>query len=101
MTIDPRLERMLPDILDDLGAGPAPDYTDLVLDRIARVRQRPAWVFPERWLPQGVSANLRAVQSVPWRLVALVALLAIGLVLAWILTGVGRERHFPAPSDLR
>jgi hypothetical protein len=47
MTAESRLERNLPGILDDLSAGPAPDYFDDVFARTARTRQRPGWTFPE------------------------------------------------------
>jgi hypothetical protein len=51
MTTFTRLERNLPDILGDLSAAPTPEYLDDVFVRTGRMRQRPAWTFPERWLP--------------------------------------------------
>ena len=51
MSGDPRIERRLPGILADLGAGAPPDYTDTILARTAATRQRPGWVFPGRWVP--------------------------------------------------
>jgi hypothetical protein len=58
MTAVTRLERDLPAILGDLSAGPAPDYLDDVFGRTGRSRQRPAWTFPERWLPWPTSLAL-------------------------------------------
>src|SRR5690349_19900526 len=51
MTVDARFERELPAILEDLYLGPAPDYRTDVLATAVRVRQRPSWTFPGRWLP--------------------------------------------------
>ena len=51
MNDDTRIERQLPQILTDLGAGSRPEYTEIILARTAAARQRPGWVFPERWLP--------------------------------------------------
>ena len=34
--------------------GPMPDYRDDIVRQTARMRQRPAWTFPERWLPVSV-----------------------------------------------
>ena len=74
------IERNLPGILDDLSAGPAPDYLDDVFARTGRMRQRPGWTFPERWLPVADIARTRAfAPAPPWRLIA-VALVVIALV---------------------
>ena len=53
MTASTRYERNLPGILDDLSAGPAPEYLDDVFARTGRMRQRPGWTFPKggsQWL---------------------------------------------------
>ena len=82
MTAPTRLERNLPGILDDLSAGPVPEYLDDVFARTGRMRQRPGWTFPERWLPVADIARTRAfAPAPPWRLIA-VALVLIALVLA-------------------
>ena len=41
MNDDTRIERQLPQILADLGAGSRPDYTETILARTAAARQRP------------------------------------------------------------
>ena len=54
MTADHRFEQDLP----DLGAARAtarPDYRDDIVQQTARMRQRPAWTFPERWLPMDIT----------------------------------------------
>jgi len=97
MTADPRLERTLPGILADLGAGTAPDYVDSLLGRTAATRQRPAWVFPERWLPMSaISERTAAAPRVPWRAVGVLALLILVLVAVAVAIG-GQQRRVPAP----
>jgi hypothetical protein len=96
MTASDRLERTLPGILDDLSAGPAPDFLDDVFAQTARMRQRPGWTFPERWLPMADIARTRAyVPAPPWRLIA-VALLLIALVVAALFV-VGSQRRVAPP----
>ena len=96
MTAKSRLERNLPGILDDLSAGPAPDYFDDVFARTARMQQRPGWTFPERWLPVADIARTRAfAPAPPWRLIA-VALVLIALVLAALVV-VGSQRKVAPP----
>lgn len=97
MTTPTRLERALPEILGDLSAGPAPDYLDNVFGRTGRMRQRPAWTFPERWLPMADITSSRAFAPVPpWRLIA-VALVVITMLVAALLYVGAQERRVPAP----
>jgi len=73
-----RFERDLPAVLAELYLGPIPDYHDDVLARASRTRQRPAWTFPERWLPMDLVERQRArVPHLPWRTIAIVALVAL------------------------
>ena len=96
MTASTRYERNLPGILDDLSAGPAPEYLDDVFARTGRMRQRPGWTFPERWLPVADIARTRAfAPAPPWRLIV-VALLLIALVLAALFV-VGSQRKVAPP----
>ena len=97
MTLDPRLERNLPAVLAALGAGPAPEYTDTLLERISHVRQRPAWFFREWWLPAALKPGQDRFRPLPLRLLVVIALLALALVMAGILAGVGHRRGLPAP----
>ena len=41
--------------LETTGITPRPDYVDDLLTQTAGSRQRPAWRFPERWLPMEIS----------------------------------------------
>ena len=51
MTSERRLEQDLPDLLARMATGPTPDYRDHIVQQTARMRQRPAWTFPEGWIP--------------------------------------------------
>lgn len=76
--------------LDELARPLSSDYLPDLLLRTRRVRQRPAWTFPERWLPMSVIARRAPGTSFHGLRVALglgVALLlaliiAIGMLLA-------------------
>ena len=98
MTTPTRIERELPGILGDLSAGPAPDYLDDVFGRTGRMRQRPAWSFPERWLPMADITRTRASSYSPkWRPIA-VALVVIALVVVAVLAYAGsRPQRVPPP----
>jgi Tol biopolymer transport system component len=73
-----------------------PDYLSDVLLESAGMRQRPAWTFPERWLPmEVVTTRVAPPPRVPWRMVVL-ALLLIALSAA-ALVYVGSQRRPPAP----
>jgi Tol biopolymer transport system component len=97
MNGDTRIERQLPQILADLGAAPSPDYADILLARTAATRQRPGWVFPERWLPMSVlTERIAAAPRVPLRAVAVIALLIIAVAAVALIAG-SRQRHVPAP----
>jgi TolB protein len=96
MTTPTRLERTLPSILDDLAAGPYPDYIDDALMRTGRMRQRPAWAFPERWLPMDFATRIAPVNRLPLRQIGILALIAILLAVA-LAVAVGSQRRVPAP----
>jgi hypothetical protein len=82
MTAAQRLDRDLPLILGDLAIGPYPDYIDDVLATTAQRRQRPAWTFPERWLPMDIAARPVPTPAFPWRQVGVLALIASLLAVA-------------------
>ena len=96
MNGDRQLERALPEILADLGAGPNPDYTRSLLARTARARQRPAWVFPGRWINVDVALRPSAAAPSAKRFVALATLLLIAALAAAGLY-VGSRPRVPAP----
>jgi dipeptidyl aminopeptidase/acylaminoacyl peptidase len=91
-----RFELDLPDLLAELAPQARPDYRDDIVSQTAGVRQRPAWTFPERWLPESIiTSRAFAAPPIPWRVVAVVALLlalAVGLLVV-----AGSQRHVPAP----
>jgi hypothetical protein len=100
MTTTQRLARDLPDILDELAAGPYPDYIDDVLAISAVRRQRPRWTFPERWLPMADVASRPALAPrLPWRTIA-VALLILALIVGAAIAYVGAQRRLPPAFGL-
>jgi hypothetical protein len=98
MTTSTRLERNLPGILDDLSAAPTSEYLDDVFARTARMRQRPAWTFPERWLPMADIASRPAfAPRLPWRTIG-VALVILALLIGAAVAYVGsHQTRLPAP----
>ena len=96
MTAPTRLERTLPSILGDLAAGPYPDYIDDALMQTGRMRQRPAWAFPERWLPMDITTRTAPVARLPWRQLGIVALIALLIAVA-LAAYVGTQRRVPPP----
>jgi Tol biopolymer transport system component len=97
MTTPTRLERNLPGILGDLSAAPTPEYLDDVFMRTGRMRQRPAWTFPGRWLPMAdITRPWAFAFAPPWRLIAL-ALVVLALVAAALLYAGSQQRRVPAP----
>ena len=98
MTTPERLERSLPSILGDLAMGPTPDYIDDVLGTTAHQRQRPAWTFPERWLPMADITTRQAVSPrVPFRTIG-VGLVVLAFIVAAALVYIGsHQTRLPAP----
>ena len=97
MSGDARFERALPGILEDLGAGPTPDYTELLLARTAATSQRPGWMVPERWYSMSaISERLTTAPRIPMRTIGVVALLILVLVAAALIVA-GQRRQLPLP----
>ncbi len=93
MTAPTRIERNLPGILDDLSAGPTPDYLDDLFVRTGRMRQRPAWTFLERWLPVSDITRPRVLTYAPPLRSIAVALVVIALLLVAVLAFAGSQQH--------
>jgi Tol biopolymer transport system component len=92
-----RLERDLTALLAATAAPRAPDYTDDILRQTARVRQRPRWTLLERWLPMSEFALERVgPRPLPWRTIALLALLVL-LVIGAVALYAGSRPRVPAP----
>jgi len=98
MTAFDRIERRLPELIDDLASASVPDYFDDMLQRTTRSRQRPSWSSLERWLPMGVIARPLPVRPMPWRLFLIAAVLGL-LVLATLVYAGSRQRT-PPPFGL-
>ena len=98
MTAFDRIERRMPELIDELAGTGIPEYFDDMLQQTAQARQRPAWSALERWLPMGVIARPLPLRPMPWRLIAIVAL--VGLLAAATLVYVGTQRHVPPPFGL-
>lgn len=96
MTTPQRLERDLPAILGELALAPYPDYIDDVLVTTAQRRQRPAWTFPERWLPMDLATQRVPTPTMPWRQLGALALVAI-LIAAVVAVYVGSQPRLPQP----
>jgi dipeptidyl aminopeptidase/acylaminoacyl peptidase len=93
-----RLERELTAWFGDAAAPRVPDYTPDIVRATATMRQRPRWSFLTRWLPAGLIPRLphMTVRRVPWRAIALLAVL--GLLLAATLTlYLGSPPRVPPP----
>jgi Tol biopolymer transport system component len=100
MTSGRRFDHDLPDLLTQVAQGPAPDYRDHIVRQTAHMRQRPAWTFPERWLPMSaVTSRAAAAPRFPLRIVGVAALLLIALIIGAVLLA-GSQRHQPAPFGL-
>ena len=86
--------------LADLAVPAVPDYFDDVLAVTQRTTQRPAWTFPERWLPMTALADrMRVVPLGMPRPAALLLLLAL-LIAALVAAYVGSRERTPAPFGL-
>ena len=94
MTTD-RLERRLPEVLNELALPRVPDYVDNLLSRTERMSQRPGWTFLERWFPVSTfTATLsRGGRLSPRPLIAVAILVAI--VIASIVLYIGSQRRLP------
>jgi Tol biopolymer transport system component len=99
MSIDrfARVERTLPGLFADLAEARTPDYLDAAIERASSRPQRPSWTFPERWLPVDLVSTRVPTTRMPWRQLAVLAL--IGLLLATLLAVYigAHARHLPPP----
>src|SRR6476660_3126546 len=95
-----RLDRRLPEILEEISQPRKPDYFDDLLGLTARTRQRPAWTLLERWLPMvDIAGRPAFARQVPWRPIAVLALILL-LVAASLALVIGSQHPLPAPFGL-
>jgi hypothetical protein len=83
MTSERRTERELSALLTDLYVESAPSYRFDVLAQTSRMRQRPRWTFPERWIPTAlVRRHVRAPELAmrPVLILAALLLAILGLI---------------------
>jgi dipeptidyl aminopeptidase/acylaminoacyl peptidase len=91
-----RLERDLTAWLVETAAPRTPDFLDDILAQTAGSGQRPAWSFPERWLPMRVMTFRAAPRPLPWRTMGVLVVLVL-LVAAAAAVYVGSQPRLPAP----
>jgi Tol biopolymer transport system component len=91
-----RFEREIPELMTELAPARIPDYVDDMLRQTATHRQRPAWSYPERWLPVEITARPLAMRSLPWRPLAILALIVL-VVAAGVMAYVGSQTRLPPP----
>lgn len=96
MTPIDSFERQLPVALTDLADPRTPDYLTDILGRTAGTRQRPAWASIERWLPVELVTVRTPTNRLPWRRLAVFALLVV-LLAAMVAAYVGSRPRLPAP----
>jgi Tol biopolymer transport system component len=95
MTVRDDFDRLMTAWLDETAGAGAPDYLDETLEGISRLKQRPAWMSPGRWLPMQLTMPRTALpRAVPTLLLTL--LLIAALVAAAFIVG-SQQRRLPAP----
>jgi Tol biopolymer transport system component len=94
-----RIERSLPGLFDELAEARTPDYLEAAIERASSRPQRPSWTFPARWLPMDLATTRVPSTRMPWRQLAVLALIALLLAAALALY-VGSRPHLPAPYGI-
>ena len=97
MNLDPtpRLERDLPAMFDELAAARTPDYLETAIERASSHSQRPAWTFPERWLPMDIATRPVRTPGFP-RAIGILALIGILIAAGLAAAYIGSRSHVPA-----
>lgn len=90
------LDRVLPERFEQLADARTPDYLEAAIERASSRGQRPAWTFPERWLPMELVSARAPTSPLPWRRLGLLALLVV-LLVAMVAVYVGSRPRLPAP----
>jgi Tol biopolymer transport system component len=96
MTTFQRFEESIPRLMDDLAPARVPDYFDDLLQATANQRQRPAWTYPERWLPVDITARPVALRSIPLRPMLIVVIVTLAVV-AGLVALAGSRPALPPP----
>jgi YVTN family beta-propeller protein len=95
MTAFNRVEPRIPELMDELAPARVPDYFDDMLRQTARTRQRPAWSSLGMRLPMGVIARSDTLGQVPWRPIAIAAMLIAAAATTLVLIA-GSQRRLPS-----
>jgi len=93
-----RFDQELPELLLEASTGPYPDYIDDVIGQTSRLRQRPAWTFPGRWLPMDLVIP-RQAGRLPMRSLVILALIAL-MIVALVVVAAGSRRPLPPPFGI-
>ncbi len=85
-------------LIDELADARTPDYLEAAIEQASSRPQRPAWTFPERWLPMAdITSRSTFAPRLPWRTIA-VALVILALLIGAAVVYVGtRQPHLPPP----
>ena len=98
MTANERMNAQLSELMHDI-AGSAVEPLDEVVRQTARMRQRPAWTFPERWLPM-TEITARPIPQLRRPLMLLTALLLLVAASIFVASGIWRRPNIPLPVRL-
>jgi Tol biopolymer transport system component len=79
--------------LHEVGGAARPAYLEDIVAQAQRTRQRPAWTFPERWLPMSIAVRRAGIP----RAVMLFALLLLLLALFAATISIVGSPKVPAP----
>jgi len=101
MTTNDDFDSRLASWLTTTAPTAEPDgFADRVLEHTARTPRRPAWRIPERWIPMAtITTPTTSLGSPPWRTIALLSVLLVGLVGGAFLLA-GARQQLPPPFGL-
>ena len=97
MTAFDRIERRLPDLLEDLASAHVPDYFDDILQATTVTDQRPAWASIERWLPVDLTMPSPIGRARLLPRLAFLLLLGLLVVASVLLYAGSQPPRIPAP----
>src|SRR5690349_20379327 len=92
-----RIEHTLPTLIDELADARTPDYLEAAIEQASSRTQRPAWTFPERWLPVELVTSRVPTTRMPWRQIVVLALIALVIAAALAVYIGSQQRKLPPP----
>jgi hypothetical protein len=92
-----RLEPRLPGLFDELADARFPDYLEDAIERASSGPQRPAWMFPGRWIPLEIVTTRVPTTRLPDRSFAILALLAVLLAIVVAAVVGSHPTRIPEP----